>query len=144
VSAKESSVSNRIDWHGEEAIEMVHSRAVQFVTSAAIIVKRRAQDLLSIAGTAASIAKGHKGSRVENAVRSKPGEPPRKQTGDLRNRTTYEVDADSATARVGTNEPKGKALEMGTKRGLLPRPWLRRALAESQQEIESLEGKLDQ
>ena len=41
-------------------------------------------------------------------------------------------------ARVGTNLAYGKALELGTKRGLLPRPWLRRALAETQGEVNSL------
>ena len=106
--------------------------------------RSRAKDLLSIAGTAASIRKGHKGERVEGAVRSKPGEPPRKQTGFLRGHVANEVSEEDLAARVGTNLPYGKYLELGTKRGLLPRPWLRRALAESQADIEALEGKLDQ
>jgi hypothetical protein len=135
-------MSGRVDWHGDEAIAMVRERGIAFVTNAALIVLRRAKDLLSIPGTAASILPGHKGERIEGAVRSKPGEPPRKQTGDLRNRVTSEVDADSMAARVGSNEPKARALEMGSTRGLLPRPWLRRALAECQAEIESLEGTL--
>lgn len=133
---------NRLDWHGDEAKEMIHARAIEFVTGAALIVKRRAQELLSVAGTAVSIGKGSKGNRVEGAVRSKPGEPPRKQTGFLRNHVTSEVDDDTTAARVGTNLPYGKALELGTKRGLLPRPWLRRALAECQDEITSLEGQI--
>ena len=135
-------MSGRLDWHGSEASEMIHHRAIDFVTSAAIIVERRVKQLLSIAGTASSIVKGHKGDRITNAVRSKPGEPPRKQTGDLRSKYTYEVDDESMTARVGSNQPKAKALELGTRRGLLPRPALRRALAETQAEIESLEGKI--
>lgn len=136
-------MSSRLDWHGAEALEMIRERALEFVTSAAIIVERRAHVLLSIPGTVVSIAKGSKGKRKTDAVRSKPGEAPRKQTGDLRRKTTYEVDAETLTSRVGTNLKKGKALELGTSRGLLPRPWLRRALAESQTEIQSLEGKIE-
>jgi hypothetical protein len=135
-------VSGRIDWHGDDAMEMVRERAVGFVTRAVMIVSRRAKELLSVAGTAVSIAKGAKGQRQTGAVRSKPGEPPRKQSGDLRDHVTSEVDPSVLAARVGTNQKKGKALELGTQRGLLPRPWLRRALAESQDEILSLEGKL--
>lgn len=135
-------MSDRIDWNGDAAIELVRTKVIQFVTLAAKIVKRRALELLSIPGTAQSIKKGQKGKRVEGAVRSKPGEAPRKQTGDLRNRVVDEVDEESLASRVGSNEPKARALEMGTKRGLLPRPWLRRALNESQSEIESLEGKI--
>lgn len=67
--------------------------------------------------------------RTVTYVVSKPGEPPRKQTGHLRRSVTYEVDRENLTARVGTNVTYGKYLELGTKRGLAPRPWLRPALA---------------
>ena len=79
-----------------------------------------------------------KGKRKEGAFRSKPGEPPRKQTGRLRASVTHEVDPTTGAGRVGTNLPYGKALELGTKRGLLPRPWLRRALAEMAARVEQL------
>lgn len=72
-----------------------------------------------------------KGSRVYGANPSRPGEPPRKQTGTLRRSVQSEVDEASLTARVGTNVEYGKHLELGTKRGIAPRPWLRRAFAES-------------
>lgn len=137
-------MSSSVEWEGEKALEYVRERALKFVTLACLTVKRRAQELLNVPGTAVSIAKGSKGARVTGAVRSKPGEPPRKQTGELRSRVTDEVDEESLTGRVGSNEPKARALEMGTKRGLLPRPWLRRALAECQTEIENLESKLDE
>ena len=83
-------------------------------------------------------AKVKKGKRITGATRSAPGEPPRKQTGFLREHVTYEVDESSMEARVGTNLLYGKALELGTKRVLLPRPWLRRALAETQGEVNQL------
>lgn len=134
-------MSSRLDWHGDEALAHVRARAVRGLTRAAITVARRAKELLSVAGTAVRSKGGRgkrKGSRVYGAVRSKPGEPPRKQTGRLRAAVTYEVDAATLTARVGTNLPYGKHLELGTRKGLAPRPWLRRALAECRARIMSL------
>ena len=55
---------------------------------------------------------------------------------------THEVDAAALEARVGTNVEYGKHLELGTKRGILPRPWLRRALAESQGDVNQILSSL--
>ena len=52
------------------------------------------------------------------------------------------------TARIGPSK-KGRAdeygryLELGTKRGLAPRPWLRRALDESRTQINTLLASLN-
>jgi hypothetical protein len=131
-----------LEWNGDAAIKYVKDLAIQGLTRAALVVCRRAKELLSIPGTAVSTGKGgpkaKKGRRVTGATRSAPGEPPRKQTGFLREHVTFEVDESSMEARVGTNLLYGKALELGTKRGLLPRPWLRRALAETQGEVNDL------
>lgn len=130
------------EWNGDEAKKMVQSKALGFITRAAIVVERRAKELLDIPGTAFSIAKGTKGKRLNDQVRSKPGEPPRKQTGQLRASITYEVDEKTQSARVGTNLQYGKALELGSKRGLKPRPFLRRALYEMQANVNELLGKI--
>ena len=45
-------MNQRIEWHGEEAKGHVHRRVVQFLTRAALEVKREAKRLLSVAGTA--------------------------------------------------------------------------------------------
>jgi hypothetical protein len=127
-------VSGPANWNGDGAMDHVRGLAMGFVTQAAIVVERRAKELLSVPGTAF----GAKGKRLDDQVRSKPGEPPRKQTGTLRARVTYEVDEKTMTARVGTNLLYGKALELGTKRGLKPRPWLRRALYEMQGKVNEL------
>lgn len=117
------------------AMGHVRGKAVGFLRRAAITVQRRAKELLSVAGTVPKSAAG-KGRRARykarktGAVRSAPGEPPRKQTGRLRASVTYEVDETGMNARVGTNVKYGRYLELGTKRGIAPRPWLRRALAE--------------
>ena len=123
-------MSHQVEWHGNEAERHVQSRAVRFLHRAAIVVKNRAKELLSVAGTGKK-----QGKQAGPVVRSLPGEPPRKQTGRLRASIAYEVDESALTARVGTNVEYGRHLELGTKRGIKPRPWLRRALAESMTRI---------
>ena len=109
-------------WNADGALSEVRKGAINFVERACIVVEDRAKELLSISGT------GRVGG-VEHGTpeTSKPGEPPRKQTGRLRASVTREIDEASMEGRVGTNVAYGKHLEMGTKRGILPRPWLRRA-----------------
>lgn len=136
-----------VNWHGDAAMDHVRKRAVGWLNRAAQTISRRAKFLLQIPGTAVSLGrarggKGRKGSRVLGAVRSRPGEPPRKQTGRLMDSVTYEVDEQALEARVGTNVKYGKALELGTRRGLAPRPWLRRALAESRDRVMSFLGNI--
>lgn len=125
------------------AMDHVRRKAVGFVTRAAISVSRHAKQLLSVAGTGK--AKGQRNSKGQfksgPVVHSQPGEPPRKQTGRLRASVTHEVDAETLTARVGTNVEYGKHLELGTEKGIAPRPWLRRALAEMQSRVNELLGQ---
>jgi phage gpG-like protein len=129
----------RVDWDGDGAIAHVRSAAARALTRAAVEVTRRARELLSVPGTAQGRDAGTgRYRRVYGAAPSAPGEPPRKQTGRLRASVTYEVDDASLTARVGTNVEYGKYLELGTKRGIAPRPWLRRALAECRARIEQI------
>lgn len=48
------------------------------------------------------------------SIASRPGEPPRRQTGDLWRRMAHEVDAPRLLARVGTNLKYATFLERGT------------------------------
>lgn len=114
-----------VEWNGDGAEKHVRSKAARALSRAAITIRKRAAELLSVPGTGRE-----KGKQIGPVVRSKPGEPPHKQTGRLRASVAYEVDDASLTARVGTNVEYGKHLELGTKRGLKPRPWLRRAALE--------------
>lgn len=81
---------------------------------------------------------GQKQPNVYGAFPSSPGEPPHLQTGQLRMSVTYEVDTESnpMEGRVGTNLDYGKFLELGTKRGLKPRPWLLRAALEMRNRVD--------
>jgi hypothetical protein len=119
-------------WNGDKALDQIHIDAKDWIERACIVVWRRADTLLSISGS---------GREETTKDRSRPGEPPRKQTGQLKQSVTYEVDEKAMEGRVGTNLDYGKYLELGTKRGILPRPWLRRALVESAAEINNLKGR---
>lgn len=82
------------------------------------------------------------GSGSGGVTHSAPGEPPFKQTGRLRGSVTYEIDEATSTARVGTNLDYGRHLELGTKKGLLARPWLRRAVDDCKGLITAILGSL--
>lgn len=127
----------RFEWNGQEAEREIRRRAVAILTEACILVTRSAKRLLSVPGTGRI-----KGRKVGRVTHSAPGEPPFKQTGRLRASVTYEVDAASLTARAGTNVEYGRYLELGTKNGLAPRPWLRRALAEVSGRVNALIAEL--
>jgi phage gpG-like protein len=68
-----------------------------------------------------------KGNLLGLVMRSKPGEPPRFQSGRLRNSISYAM-IDRFTARVGTNVKYARYLELGTKGGKVIVPKKAKAL----------------
>jgi HK97 gp10 family phage protein len=81
-----------------------------------------------------------KRQRIYGFVRSLPGEPPRKQTGDLRSGVTYEVDQKTLVARVGVYGPAtkyAKFLELGTSK-MKARPFLRITAWEEKPTVEKI------
>ena len=123
-------MSTHLVWDGDGARHYVRSQAVEWLYMVCIMTTSKAKELLSVPGTGKV-----RGQRAGPVVRSRPGEPPRKQTGRLRGSVTYEVDERALRARVGTNVMYGRYLELGTRRGLAPRPWLRPALAWVQRQL---------
>ncbi len=86
---------------------------VEFAVQAAVAegaddLRREARALLNVPGAGAPSA---------------PGEPPRRQTGALRDSLTVELAPDRLSARVGTDLDSGADLEFGTQ-DMAPRPWL--------------------
>jgi hypothetical protein len=128
-----------LEWHGKEAQELVHKKAVKAVTIICISITRRAKVLLSVAGTGKV-----KGKRVGKVKHAPAGQPPFKQTGRGRASVTYEVDDGSITGRAGTNVDYMKHQELGTKRGLKPHPWLRRAYDWTAAQVESILAPLQE
>ncbi len=57
---------------------------------------------------------------------SAPGEPPRRQTGQLRDSLRVEIARNRLSATVGTDLDYGAHLEFGTQ-DMAPRPWLQPA-----------------
>jgi HK97 gp10 family phage protein len=74
-------------------------------------LRREARALLNVPGAGAP---------------SSPGEPPRRQTGELRDSLRVEIAPDRLSATVGTDLDYGAHLEFGTQ-DMAPRPWLQPA-----------------
>jgi hypothetical protein len=117
-------MSSHLVWNGDSARVAVHGAVMHTVDLYVTAVKERARQLISVQGP----------------PRSSPGNPPHVDTGALLASIESSVDNATMTGRVGTNLPYGLYLELGTKRGLAPRPWLRRALAEMTAEIHGILG----
>lgn len=114
---------SRLEWDMRGARVYLRDRAREFILRLCLLTVRRAKELLSVPGTGLV-----KGTRVGPVVHSRPGEPPFKQTGRGRASVTYEFDPEAMEGRAGTNVEYMAHLERGTKRGILPRPWLRPAV----------------
>lgn len=110
-------------WNGPAAEQHVRARALQFLVTLCETAVNRAARILSVPGTGKT-----KGKRTGPVVHSPPGAPPYKQTGRGRASVTYEIDEQALSCRIGTNVEYMKHQELGTKRGLAPRPWLRPAV----------------
>lgn len=124
-------------WDGDAAKRLVREQAITVLTQICLLVVRRAKELLSHPGTGKV-----KGSKTGPVTHSPAGQPPYKQTGRGRASVTYEIDEQALSARVGTNVDYMKFQELGTKRGIKPRPWLRRAWDESWSQAQALMNAL--
>jgi len=101
------------EWNGDAIGEAVRGAVNAAVTTAAA----------SFADTAARSLPVDRGF----GVRSKPGDPPNNQTGNLRNSIGF-TKATDQKAWFGTNVMYGRHLEFGTVR-MAARPWIRPAAA---------------
>ncbi len=97
LAARLDRLADRVEWAVQAAVE-----------EGAHDLRREARDLLN---------------RVGRGAPSAPGEPPRRQTGGLRDSLTVALAPDRLSARVGTDLDRGAHLEFGTQ-AIAPRPWL--------------------
>lgn len=141
----------RMKWNGRRALELIQAEMVRRLHAASIIVSNHAKRLVGREGAVllrdAQKNRDARGRFVKslkyNIERSRPGEPPRKQTGTLQSGIQREVNAAAMTARVGTNKknpPYPRWLELGTRK-MAPRPWLRRSLDENRERIRAIFAK---
>ncbi len=84
-------------------------------------LRREARDILNLAG---------------HGEASAPGEPPRRQTGALRDSLRVELAPDRLSATVGTDLDAGAQLEFGTQ-AIAPRPWLAPAAENARPKIQA-------
>ena len=135
-------MAGKLDWHGPQVQAAIQAELGRRLARCAILVCNRAKELLSTDGTAKGGGRDGKGrfkkSLRYNANPSAPGEPPHVQTGRLRGSVAWEVDG--LEARVGTNVPYGRWLELGTTK-IAARPWLRRALSECRAQVLEVLGR---
>jgi hypothetical protein len=121
----------RLKWNGPEAKRRIEHEMSNRMAVACRLVMNHAKVLLSVSGTG-----GKPGSkRRYGSNPSKPGEPPHKQYGVLREHVATEVIR--MRGRVGTNKEYGRYLELGTRK-MAPRPWLKRSLDETKADIRRL------
>ena len=118
-------------WNGDEFIKNNDKAMAAATKEAAVLFVREAKKLVSRPGP----TKTHKsGTSVagETIRPSKPGEPPRRRTGNLRNAINMEKANEAGTQmKVGVIGDLARYafwLEFGTKRGLEPRPFIRPTL----------------
>lgn len=122
-------MAGRVEWNGEALKAKIDAEMRRRLAASARLVSNHAKQLVSVAGTTKV-----KGRRVYNSNPSRPGEPPHKQTGQLRRSITQQPVTGKLAQRVGTNIEYGRWLELGTA-NMAARPWLRRALIEKTGEI---------
>ncbi len=101
-------------WHGNKVSSKIQNEARRRVREAALVVEKNAKGLMVRGGrTASGFLESIEGRRREpgtgkrpgkiGSYVSRPGEPPRVQTGTLRRSITHEMHPTLPIARVGTN-----------------------------------------
>lgn len=109
-------------------MQMIRRIAVERLRGACRLLTREIKKRLAIPNALIQLGKTGRKFTVRGSkgkYPSKPGEYPRKVTGNLQKSVTYEVDKEQLQGRVGTELDYGSYLELGTK-NMKPRPWLMR------------------
>ena len=137
---------SRLEFNGDSIRRQIEVELKRRIARCAILIWSHWKELISVDGTGIREKSGktragqrgkRKGGLVYGANPSKPGDPPRKQTGRLLASAAWEIIG--LVARIGTNLGYGRILEMGGKR-VKARPSLRRAAQEKTAECEAILG----
>ena len=100
-------------WKGTEAERLMLEEMANRLEAAVRFVKEQARENISDTGSP-----------------SAPGGYPKKETGELCSGIEVETDRNRLEARVSTNVPHGRILELGTKK-MAARPWLLRTIIDN-------------
>ena len=132
-----------IRWNGDNYVRDVERNLSQRMRALGFAGITEIRAMISISGRTIShkmITRGkNKGQQKKvlgayGSDPSKPGEPPHKQHGKLRQSIASDFDAERFILRIGTPLSYGKFLELGTSR-MARRPYLSRWLHENKQRI---------
>jgi hypothetical protein len=130
-----------IAWN-DNWIKQQQAKYAQRVQAAGIHLKNEARILISIPSRTVSVveAKNGKTKKVlgpRGSNRSKPGEPPHLDRGNLRRSVADDFNADQLLSRVGSASKVARWTEFGTSK-MAVRPWLRRSLKENHEAIRQI------
>ena len=131
-----------MEWQADKVLTSIERRLRERIEAAAIHLKNQIRTNISVPSRSVSLTIGRKG-QVKKTLgprgdsRSKPGEFPHKDFGNLRQSIAYEMDDDRPLARVGTVIGYAKPLEFGASK-MRARPFLRRTLAEEKETIRQI------
>lgn len=103
-----------VKWHGDRFLGQLKLTTGQNLQAAAYHLQNKVREAISVANTPRIRLRS---GRYIGLSPSSPGQPPRKLSGHLRRTITTELSPAKDVARVGTNLPYGKYLELGTRGG---------------------------
>lgn len=121
-----------VKWYGTQVRTQVRGVTAKRILAAAIYLVNKIKESLSTSQPTIGSGGSKKGLDP-----SRPGDYPKLVTGFLRRGVTYEMDYDTPSARVGTNVPYGRYLELGTRK-MARRPWLTNGLRDFAAGMKSL------
>jgi len=125
-------------WRGPEAVKLINMEVGKRLDATGRFVRDKAKELVSRSQPVRIY--GKKAGRSRKGLDpSRPGEPPKKVSGDLRISIKKEFDRAAMAVQIGTRLPYGKHLELGTRK-MAARPWLRPTLVNHQAEIRARFG----
>jgi hypothetical protein len=155
---------------GDEFMRRAEQIYGQRVQKAAIYLVGQIKELISVPSRSVKLREGRNG-KIKKVLgargdsRSKPGEPPHKDFGNLRGSIAFDFDPATLTARVGSPSKVARWMELGTPGGKIivaknkkvladgagnifgkrvkqgairPRPFLRRSLKDSKERIRQI------
>ena len=119
-----------MDWNGDDALDSVKAASWEGIVRATVYLHSHLMQELNV-----SNPRPHK-------TPSLPGQAPRTRTGWLKKHVIYELDEANMKSRVGVtkNALYGVFLELGTSRGLRPRPWLWATVRKIWPQLQALVG----
>ena len=129
-------MANGVKWYGREFYKSLDQGLIKNVTAAGKIVETELKKLLSAPGRSVSTVttktgKTRKKYGKKGEFVSKPGEPPRKQTGALLRSVKRKLYRKRGKVRIST---KGSALEVGDA-NLEARPHTSKAIENTRDEV---------